>query len=413
MRAMRRDPREAIGSTRGATSDRATGRAHGLLLASEIAFAVVLLIGGGLLLRSFAALADVDPGFHQAGLVTADVLVPPDRYPTRAHVLDFFTRVEDRLGRLPGVRSVSAIDRLPYGPSISRLGFRIQGRDIADAETPLAYNASARPGYFRTMGIPLVAGREFTAADHADAPRSVVVGRSIAERWWPDRSPLGERIQVFGVDWEIVGVVGDIHHLGPSTPADAMLYLPQAQDVATRRMMTIVVRTDGSPEALLAQVRGEIRALDAQLPVEHLRTFGALESERTAGQRFNALLIGTFAMIAVVLAAVGIYGVLSFVVAQRTREIGVRMALGASRGAVMAMFVRLAMRAVIVGGLVGLGIALPLSGFARGMLFGIEPTDRFTYAAVPVLVGLIALAAAWVPAMRAARVSPSTAMVAD
>ena len=413
LRAVRRDARATLGAARGTTADRATGRVQAALVVCEMAFAVVLLVGGGLLGRSFLALASVDPGFRAEALVTADLLIPPDRYPTRAVVLQFFERLEERLGGLPGVRSASAIDRLPYGPSVSGLSFAIAGRDMATAESPRGLNTAARPGYFRTMGIPIVAGREFESADATDAAPVVVIGKALADQWWPGASPIGSRIAVFGVEREIVGVAGDVRHLGPTTPLDPMIYLPQAQDITTRRMMTLVVRTDASPEALLAAVRGEIRALDPLLPVSNLRTFGALRSERTADRRFNALLIGSFAALAVLLAGVGVYGVMSFIVAQRTREIGVRMALGATRSVVLGMFLRQALRAVAIGSIAGVAIAIPLSRLARGLLFGIEPADPVTYAGVLVLVGVIALIAAWAPAERASRVPPSLAMVGD
>jgi predicted permease len=413
-RALRRDAGQVLGSTRGATADRSANRVHGALVASEVAFAVVLLVGGGLLLRSFQNLASVDPGFPAEGLVTADLLVPRDRYTDRASMLQFFDRLEERLTARPGVRSVSAIDRLPYGTSWSGVSFRIVGRPPETASnSPRGYNTAARPGYFRTIGIPILQGREFTASDGTDAPPVVVIGRALADRYWPGASPLGDRIEVFGVDREIVGIAGDVRHLGPTTPVDPLVYLPQAQDITERRMMTVVVRTDAGAPLPLADVRADIRSLDGRLPISNLRSFDALRSERTAGQRFNALLVASFAGLAALLAAVGIYGVMSFVVAQRTREIGVRMALGASRASVLGTFLRHAALPVTAGTVAGVVGALLLTRLVRSMLFGIALTDVVTYACVVLVVAALALIAALLPALRAARIEPSLALAGE
>jgi putative ABC transport system permease protein len=410
-RTVARDPRDDLGSMRGTTTTRGTTRVHGTLVACEVALAVVLLIGGGLLLRSFAALASVSPGFHASGLVTADLLLPPDRYPSRADVLQFFDRLEERLAALPSARSASAIDRLPYGRSVSGINFRIVGRTPAPrSDEPRGFNTAARPGYFQTMGIPLLQGREFTAQDHVESRPVVVIGGALAERYWPGVSPVGERIVAFGVEREIVGVAGDVRHLGPATPVDPMVYLPQAQDITTRRMMTVVVRTDGAPDSLLPTVRAAIRDLDARLPISNLRGFGTLRSERTASQRFNALLVASFAGLAVMLAAVGIYGVMSFVVAQRTQEIGLRMALGATRSGVLALVVGRASRPVIVGVAVGLSGAFVLTRVLKSMLFGVTASDAVTFASAALVLGAAALAACLVPAFRAVRIDPIRAL---
>jgi putative ABC transport system permease protein len=409
-RTVARDPREDLGSMRG-TSTRGTTRAHGTLVAGEVALAVVLLIGGGLLLRSFAALANVNPGFPASRLATADLLLPPDRYPSRAAVLQFFDRVEERLAALPGIRSASATDRLPYGPSLSGIRFRIVGQTPGSrSDEQRALNIAARPGYFQTMGIPMLQGREFTAQDQVESRPVVVIGGALAERYWPGVSPVGERIVVFGVEREIVGVAGDVRHRGPATPVDPMVYLPQAQDVTTRRMMTVVVRTDGAPDSLLPTVRAAIRDLDARLPISNLRSFGTLRSERTASQRFNALLVASFAALAVMLAAVGIYGVMSFVVAQRTQEIGLRMALGATRSAVLALVVGRASRPVIVGVAVGLSGAFALTRVLKSMLFGVTASDAVTFTSAGLFLGAAALAACLVPAFRAVRIDPISAL---
>jgi putative ABC transport system permease protein len=413
-RAVRRDPREGFAAARGTTGDRGAARAQTMLVACEVAFAFVLLVGGGLLLRSFASLAAVSPGFPVDGLITADVLVPGDAYEDRAAVLRFFDALEARVAAGPGVVAVSAIDRLPYGPSSSGIGFTVVGRPApAPGAEPRGNNTAARPGYFRAMGIPILQGRGFTQADAADAPKVVVIGRTVAERYFPGENPLGQQIVVFEEAREVVGVAGDVRHFGPTTPVDPLIYIPHAQDIVTRRAMTVVVRSDGAAPFPLARLRNDIRALEARLPVSNLQSFGALRAQRTASERFDALLIASFATLAALLAAVGIYGVMSFVVAQRTREIGVRMALGASRASVALGFVRQAMRAAAAGALAGILIALPLSRLLGSMLFGIAPTDVLTYVGVTGLIAALAALAALLPARRAAAVPPGVALAGE
>ena len=410
LRVLRRSQAEAITSARGATHDRATGRVHTILVACEVALAVFLLIGAGLLARSYSALSNVDPGFDTTGLVTADILVPGDRYPDRPAVLQFMERVERELSVLPGVHSVSAIDRLPYGASYSGLRFTIAGQDAAEGDAPRAANASARPGYFLTMGIPIVRGREFTAADATDAPKVVVIGRVLADKYWPNGDAIGARIHVFGEDREVVGIAGDIRHLGPASPVEPMIYIPQSQDAATRRMMTVVVRTSASSANAVTGIRDVMRSVDSNLPLQNLRTFDALRAERTASQRFNALLITSFATLAILLAGVGIYGVMSFVVAQRTRDIGVRMALGATRASVLTGFMKRALVAASVGTAAGVAAAIPLSRTIESMLFGVPPVDLVTYVAVVLGVVAVTVLAAVPPSLRAARLDPRNAL---
>jgi predicted permease len=349
----------------------------------------------------------VSPGFPTERLVTADLLLPADGYADRAAVLRFFDALEARLGGRADIAAVGAIDRLPYGASFSRTGCQIIGRPESPDALPTGYNTAARPGYFDAIGIPIVEGRDFARTDGVDAPKVVVIGQALARRYWPDRSPIGDRIRVLRDEREIVGVVGDVRHLGPLTPVDPLIYIPQAQDLATRRMMTIVVRGDPRSTGLVASLRSEIRSLDPRLPISNLRAFDSLRTERTASQRFNALLVTSFAVLAALLAAIGLYGVMSFVVAQRTREIGVRMALGATRAAVQKSFLVRAIGPVAFGTAGGVLAALPLTRFVRSLLFGVTPTDPSTYVMVAALISALALVAAWLPARRASRVEPS------
>src|SRR5690606_16145912 len=229
---LRRAPGEVLGPARAVTVGRGGRRVQNALITSEVTFAVMLLVTGGLLLRSFLALPSVDPGFDESGLITADVMLATDRYATRADVLDFFDRLEERTAGSGGITSISAIDRLPYGPSYSGVAFSITGRaSVPSDDPPRGSNTAARPGYFRTMGIPLLAGREFTPADVTDGAPVAVISRVVAERYWPGEDPVGDRIVVFGREYEVVGVAGDVRHQGPLTPVDPLIYLPHAQDV--------------------------------------------------------------------------------------------------------------------------------------------------------------------------------------
>ena len=412
MRAARVDLRSALsGGGRGGTAERSTRRIHSGLVITEVLLAVSLLTGAGLLIRSFGELSRVDLGLKTENLLTFELLLPPDRYPERGDVLRFYGELESRLAALPGVESVGTIDRLPLGDYSSTIPFEIVGRaDVPRDETPMALNTAVRPGYFRTLGIPVLRGRAIGEQDRAEAPPAVVVSRSLAERFWPEGDPVGKRIQAFGQEREIVGVVGDVRHHAPGIPPEPMIYFPQAQDIATRRLMTIAVRASSNPDNVIGAARGEVRRMDPRLPISKLQTFGELRSERTASERFSALLVGTFAAVALVLAALGIYGVMSFAVAARTREIGVRMALGASQRIVLRGIMRGALVTVGIGAALGLLVAIPLMQLIRGLLFGVEPEDPFTFAAVAALLVCVGLLAAWIPARKAAHVDPVRAL---
>ena len=412
MRAARVNLHSALSrGGRGGVSDRSTRKIHSGLVVAEIVLAVLLLAGAGLLIRSFGELSRVDLGLVPENLLTFELLLPPDRYPERVDVLQFYGELESRLAALPGVQSVGMIDRLPLGDYSSTIPFQILGRtDVPRDETPMALNTAVRPGYFRALGIPVVRGRAIDAQDTPDASPAVVVSRSLAERYWPRDDAVGARIQAFGKEREIVGVVGDVRHHAPGVPPEPMIYLPHAQDIATRRLMTVAVRTATTPENMINTVRNAVRGMDRHLAISKLQTFGELRSERTAGEQFSALLVGSFAAVALVLAALGIYGVMSFSVAARTREIGVRMALGASHALILRGILRGALVTVGIGAALGLLLAVPLMRLIRGLLFRVEPVDPFTFVAVATLLALTGLLAAWIPARKAAHVEPVQAL---
>jgi predicted permease len=272
----------------------------------------------------------------------------------------------------------------------------------------MAFNAVVLPGYFAAMRIPLLSGRALDAGDRADGPPVVVVSRALAERYLPGGAAVGRRVTAFGREREIVGIVGDVRHYGPGTPPEPMMYFPHAQD--TRGGMTLVLRAAAPPGTLLAAIRGAIRRLDPEVLVTGVEGFGALRADRLAGQRFNALLIGAFAALALTLAGVGLFGVMAFAMAARTREIGVRMALGASGASVRAGMLREALALAATGTALGLAAAFALSRTIRGLLFGVVPGDPLTYAAAAATLLAVAALAAWLPARRATRVDPVEAL---
>jgi predicted permease len=275
---------------------------------------------------------------------------------------------------------------------------------------PTALNLTARASYFEAMEIPLIQGRVFDGRDDLEAQPAVVISRSLADRLWPEGDVIGQHVTAFGTSLEVVGVVGDVRHFGPAVAPEPMIYFTHATDPVLRRSMTLVLRTRSSPEALAPLVRAEIRAVDPLVPISQARSFSALRADKVASERFNALLVGVFGALALLLVAVGIYGVMAFAIVHRTREIGVRMALGASSAGVLAKVLGDAARLVGFGLAIGLLAALPLTGLLRGLLFGIEPLDPVTFATSAAVMTLTGMLAAWLPARRAAGIDPLAAL---
>jgi predicted permease len=401
----------ATGGARGAASERATRRTHGVLVVTEVALAAGLLVAAGLLIRSFGELAGIDPGFRHHRILTIRASVPSERYPRRSDILTYYDEIERRVAALPDVVAVSAVDRLPFGGSSSRISVQDGTGQAANVIAgPTALNLTARPGYFEAMEIPLIQGRGFDGRDALDAEPAAVVSRSLAERLWPEGDVIGRHVTAFGTSLEVVGVVGDVRHFGPAVAPESMLYFTHATDPVLRRSMTLVVRTRSSPETLAPLVRAEIRAVDPLVPISDARSFSALRAEKVAGERFNALLVGVFGALALLLVAVGIYGVMAFAIVHRTREIGVRMALGASSAGVVGKVLADAARLIVVGLAIGLLAALPLARLLRGLLFGIEPLDPVTFATAAAVMALVGMLAALLPARRAAGIEPLAAL---
>lgn len=402
------------GGERGGVSTRAS-LYRSALVAGEVALALVLLIGAGLLLRSLVRLQAVDPGFRTANALTMTVSLPESRYAEPHRKVAFFQELQARLGALPGVTSAALASHLPLAGRSLTADVEPEGQPVpAPNEPRLADYVSVTPGFFRVMGIPLVAGRDLASGDVLEGPPVVVINAAMARRYWANRNPIGRRVVVgatVGADVRprtIVGVVGDVRAAGlESEPAPAM-YVCYFQNPWPT--MNAVVRTVSDPASLAAAVRAQVRALDANQPVYNLRSLDEVLGGSLALRRTQARLLSVFTLAALLLAAVGVYGVVAHAVARRTHEVGIRMALGARRGDVLRLVVGQGIRPVAIGLALGCLGALGASKTLAGLLFGVAPTDAVTFAGASFVLLLVALAACWLPARRATRVDPVVAL---
>jgi predicted permease len=394
-------------------------RVRSLLIVTQTALAVVLLVGAGLLARSFAQLRSVDVGFDPAHTQTFSVKLPGTRYAKTGQRARFVETLLDRVRSRPGVESAGAVFGLPmtaFGYTISAR--QVDGRMLDDREADrlAVHLRAATPDYFRTMGIRLVAGRAFEPTDREGAPLAVVVSESAAELLWPNADPIGHSIELgtrLGQDerragGEVVGVVADVRHRGPGQPARATVYVAHAQSPTD--FVSFVVRSSVDPSALLPLLRADLEAVDGDIPMFQVRTLKQISSDSVARPRLYMALLGIFAATAVLLASLGLYGVLAQTVGQRTREIGIRMAVGAERRQVILLVLRQGGRLALAGIALGLAAATLVSRTLRGLLVGVEPVDPPTYAAVGVALFAVALVASFIPARRAAHVDPVRAL---
>jgi predicted permease len=398
---------------RGSTEGGSQGRLRRLLVVTEIALAMVLLIGGGLLLKSFARLQAVDAGFNPHNLLTMEVSFAGSSASTAPRQAVFLNELTQHVSALPGVRSASIVNHLPIGGDIWSMGFTIEGRpEPAPGENPSAVYRIARPAYFETIGATLKGGRDFTDRDNENAPGVVIINEAFARSHFRGDDAIGKRIKITDGGMsprEIVGVIKDAKQgeLG-SEPVPEM-YLPQAQ-ASKLRGATLVVRTSSDPLTLAGSVQNEVWATDKSMPVSQVRSMDQVISDSVGPQRFNMLLLGIFAIVALILAVVGIYGVMSYSVSQRTHEIGVRMALGAGRRDVLSLVVGQGMKLALVGMAIGLAASFTLTRLMDSLLFGVSATDPGTFVMIAATLGAVALLACYLPARRAARVDPMVAL---
>ncbi len=397
--------------SRGSTGGVAGKRIRSALVAVEVALSLVLLIGAGLMIRSFLRLQQMNLGFNPDNVLAVNLSLSPSKYPEDRQQVAFFQAALERLQSLNGVQSAGATTGLPLTLSLSGSDFRIEGRPEPEPGKEMIINTrSVSPGYFRTLGIPLIKGRDFSDRDKGDAPKAAIINYDLARIYFPDEDPLGKRITFDdGGSWiSIVGVIADVKQLGLDSSAKPEVYFPYLQ--MTAPTMSIVVRTGSNPLNLVAAMKDQIQEIDKDLPIADVKTMRQLLSESVSGRRFNMLLLAVFAGVALVLAAVGIYGVMSYSVSQRTHEIGIRMALGAQTSDVLKLVVGEGMLLAIAGVTIGLVASLFLTRLMSSLLFRVSATDPITFALISVILTGVALAASLVPARRAVKVDPMVAL---
>ena len=349
--------------------------------------------------------------------MTFRIDLPANRYSQQTQVAPFYQQLISRLEAAPGVKSVSAISHLPLSSYRGKTDFSIEGI-ATPSDNPNPYHTDFRsvtPGYFKTMGMQLIKGRDFTPRDERRSTQVAIINETLARRYFPNQDPLGKRIRPgLGIDdrgWlmrEIVGVVSDSKHVSLREEPPPYIYLPHGQ--FPRHGMTLVVRAANDPKALIGVVQKEAHALDIELPVFNIRTLDQYMSSSVAEPKFSALLLGLFAGLALILSCIGLYGVMSYVVAQRTRELGIRMALGAQTRDVLKLVVRQGMGLTLLGAAIGVAGAVALTRMMKSWLFGVSPTDPLTFAVAALLLTIVALLSCWIPARRAAKVDPITTL---
>ncbi|HYV31984.1 MAG TPA: ABC transporter permease [Candidatus Binatia bacterium] len=396
---------------RGSTQGRGNRLRHGLV-ASEVALALVVLCGAGLMIESMARLLGVDPGLDPKNVLTMQMSVPQEDIYTGPPGLPRFCQdVEEHVGAIPGVVSVGAVAHLPFEGNAGR-GFQIEGQPPADpGHLPGADYSVACPNYFRTMGIPILKGREFTHQDTLNSAGVIVINESMARYFWPKDDPIGRAIRLGGSNGprlSVVGVVGDVHHLGLDVPMRRQFFRPYTQ--AGWPVMSVVAHTKSAPATFTAPIKKALAGVLPDRPVSSVETMEEIVHDSTGSRRFPMLLLATFAALALVLAAVGIIGVVSYSVEQRTHEIGIRVALGARSADVLRLVLGGSMRWVLAGLALGIAGSLGLTQLLRDLLYGVRPTDPLVLGAVSLLLTSVALVACYLPARRATKVDPMVAL---
>ena len=394
------------------------GGSRSLLVVAEVAFALVPLIGAGLMVKSFARVLEVNPGFQKQNVLTMRLALPVSSYRELPRVKAFYQQILQKIEAIPRVISVGGVTGLPMVAGSPRGPFTIEGRPINPGEaSPNSDRKVTTTNYLKTMEIPLIRGRYFTDQDSAEAPGVVIIDDAFAKRYWPDEDPVGKRISFEGPPnnprWrEIVGVVGYVRNYGLDVEAREVLYYPHLQSAA--REMGLAVRTEGDPMGTVTAVRNAIQSVDPQQPIFRISTMEQVVADSTTERRFTTFLLAVFAVVALLLTAVGLYGVMSYSIAQRTKEIGIRMALGAQRGDVLRMVIGQGMTLAVVGIVLGLALSLVLAIFLghymKDLLFEVKAIDPTLFVIIPLVIGGAAMLASYIPARRATKVDPVVAL---
>ncbi|HEY4283414.1 MAG TPA: ABC transporter permease [Chthoniobacterales bacterium] len=400
---------------RGSTAGHRRNRLRNGLVVAEVALALVLLTSAGLLVKSFIRLQNVSPGFNPKNVLTLEVTLPRVRYPDSKAFVQFSKEAQQRIAALPGVEAVGVTTILPLTGTNSDSSFAIEGQLDLDNATvsPDEEKREVSGDYFRAIGTPLLKGRFFTDSDNADAPPVIIINQAFAKKFWPSEEAVGKRIVMGGMSknptWiTIVGIVGNIRHLGLDIEPKPEMYVPFAQDPYFS--MIFAVRSKQDPGTLASAVRNRIQSIDAGQPVANVRPFEQVIADSVAPRRLSVVLLGLFAVVAVLLATVGIYGVMSFLVVQRTHEIGVRMALGAQRLDVLKLIITRALKLISVGAVIGVTMALLSTRALQTLLYQVSAFDAATFVLVTCILGLVALVASYIPALRATRADPMIAL---
>jgi predicted permease len=410
LRASRLDIRPVLHADARHTASGPTSWARQLLVGADVAFALVLLIAAGLMIRSIGRLLDIDPGFDPRGVLTMQLSMSGKAYASDAAVVAYGDRIIDRVRALPGVVDAALAGQVPLGGNIDRWGLHVDGRPPS-ADDPSAERYSVTPGYFALMRIPLRAGRLITDADRANTERVILVNERAARALWPDGGAIGHHVRIGGTDgplYTIVGVVGDVHHVTLSAAPTFQIYTAQAQ--LTDSFLTLVIRSRGDLTALAAEARDAVWSVAHDVPVYAVAPLTTLVGNSVGSRRFVMVLLEGFGAVALLLTAVGIYGVVSYSVGERTREIGVRSALGASRRDIVRLVLGAGLRTIVVGLAVGVAVAAIATRFLQDSLFGVSPVDPLTYGAVTFILLASAILAQLLPVLRATRVDPAIAL---
>jgi predicted permease len=402
-------------STRG-SAGRGTGLLRAALVISEVALAVMLLVGAGLLIKSFARLNDVNPGFAMDNVLTAQIALPAARYPDLRARTAFWQRLLQKARAMPGVTAAGLTTNVPFSGNVSSGSYDIVGYTPGPGETsPHGRQEVVGGDYFRAMRIPVLAGRVFDDRDTADSPLVVVIDQYLANRYFAKRSPLGQQIQRGGPAaprYTIVGVVGTINSIDLAEPVTKeRLYYPVTQQASGRAAgMALMLKTGLDPAALVAQVREAVQSIDPEQPIADVRTLDRWVARSLETRRTPMVLLALFGGVALVLSAIGIYGVLAFGVAQRVRELGIRQALGADRRSILTLVLTQGLRTAVIGVTIGILASFALTRYLQTLLFGVGTHDIVVFAGVPLLLLTVAVVACYVPARRATRIDPMIAL---